>query len=159
MEKPLLTEAITVKMAETMYSAEKVEEAKETLEETKEKMQEAKNKVAEEDEELIIAMKNSIQDFIIELEDKITFCEKNIDEFKASIANNIDNKIDGEKKLVWLEQKKSDLKRKLDDYKKTEHGNWESFKMEFGHDIGDLEKALNHLNRNKLTPTIISKNS
>ena len=122
-------------------------------------MQKAKNKEAEEDEELIISMKNSIQDFIKELEDKITFCEKNIVEFKSSLANNYENKVDGEKKLVWLEQQKSDLKRKLDNYKKTEHNNWESFKMEFSHDISDLEKALNHLNRNKLTPTIISKNN
>lgn len=52
------------------------------------------------------------------------------------------------KKITVLEQKNSDLKKKLDDYKVEDKEQWEKFKVEFSKDMNDLGTAFgNFLNK------------
>ena len=76
-------------------------------------------------------------------EEKIDANEKSIAEFKARIAKEKrENRAKYEKKLAGLEQKNSDMKKKLDEYKEDGKEKWTSFKNEFSHDMDELGKAL-----------------
>jgi len=76
-------------------------------------------------------------------EEKIRAYEKSISEFKARIANETKgNKAKYEKKLVKLEQKTSNLRKKLEKYKEEGIDKWDSFKLKFNHDMDELGKAL-----------------
>ena len=44
-----------------------------------------------------------------------------------------------------MEQKNTDLKRRLDDYKQDGKENWEKFKIEFNRDMDELGKAFKDL--------------
>ena len=52
-------------------------------------------------------------------------------------------KADYHNKIMELEQKNSDMKKKLDDYKTEGKQKWEIFKTEFSHDMDELGKAFN----------------
>ena len=76
-------------------------------------------------------------------EEKISSYEKTIDELKAKIAQETkENIAKYEKKLAELEQKTSDMKKKLEEYKRGGKEKWDSYKFKFNHDINELEKAL-----------------
>jgi len=45
-------------------------------------------------------------------------------------------------KVDELEQKNSDLKKQMDDYKAEGKEKWEKFKTEFGHDMDELGNAF-----------------
>jgi hypothetical protein len=76
-------------------------------------------------------------------EEKISSYEKSIGELKARIANGTkENLAKYEKKLVELEQKTSDMKKKLEKYKEEGKDKWDSFKLKFNHDLDELGKAL-----------------
>jgi septal ring factor EnvC (AmiA/AmiB activator) len=80
------------------------------------------------------------------LKEILTDQEKNIAEFKARIAKEKkENRADYEKKLIELENKNSDLKKKLADYKDDGQDKWISFKAEFNRDIDELGKAFKDL--------------
>lgn len=106
------------------------------VENAKEKMEEARQKLDQ-------ALRDSIQKFKKESEDKIIVYEKGIADLKAGIIKeNKENKALYEKKLAELEQKNSDLKKKLGDYKEENIEKWIAFKTEFAQDMDGLEKAL-----------------
>jgi hypothetical protein len=44
--------------------------------------------------------------------------------------------------LAILEQKNSDLKKKLDGFKEESKDKWDKFKAEFNHDMEELGKAF-----------------
>jgi len=76
-------------------------------------------------------------------EEKISSYEKSIGELKARIANGTkENLAKYEKKLVELEQKTSDMKKKLEEYKEEGKDKWDAFKLKFNHDLDELGKAL-----------------
>jgi len=49
-----------------------------------------------------------------------------------------------EKKIETLEQQNKDLKKRIEDYEKSQ-SDWETFKREFNHDMDELGKALKDL--------------
>jgi hypothetical protein len=49
-----------------------------------------------------------------------------------------------EKKIETLEQQNRDLKKRMEDYEKSQ-SDWETFKREFNHDMDELGKALKDL--------------
>lgn len=51
-------------------------------------------------------------------------------------------KAEYDKKIADLETRNSNLKQKLTDYKEEGKDKWESFKIEFNHDMDELGKAL-----------------
>jgi len=49
-----------------------------------------------------------------------------------------------ERRIETLEQQNRDLKKRIEDYEKTQ-SDWETFKREFKHDMDELGKALKGL--------------
>jgi len=123
-------------------SATKVENAED-------KLQNAKDETKEAQSELYKVRNDSIQEYLQfkkESEELIIANEKAIAEFKAKIASmKKESRAKYEKTIAGLEQKNSDLKKKLENYKDDGHDNWISFKNEFNHDMDELGKALKDL--------------
>ncbi|MBI5539459.1 MAG: hypothetical protein HY951_05330 [Bacteroidia bacterium] len=72
--------------------------------------------------------------------------ENNIAEFKARIEKDKKNaKSDYKKKIALLEQKNSDMKKKMDEYTDQGKENWEIFKAEFNNEMDEMAKALKEL--------------
>jgi len=97
------------------------------------------------------ALKDSIQQFKKEYEQKIINNEKIIADFKVSISKQ--KKKDRalyEKKLADLEKRNRDIKTRLQDFKDVEKDKWGVFKKEFGHDMDELGEAFKDLTVNNV---------
>ena len=123
-------------------SATKVENAED-------KVQDAKNDLADSQRDLNAIRLDTIsnyEQFKLEAEKILIAQEKNITDLKARLAS--EKKVinaDYDKKLAELENKNSELERKLADYKDDGQDKWNSFKAEFNHDIDELGKAFKDL--------------
>ena len=87
-----------------------------------------------------------IEKFRKEAAEKIAANEKSIAEFKA--RKEADKKIaqsDYDKKIEALEQKNSDMKKKMDDFRFEGAEKWESFKADFSHGLSELGNAFTEL--------------
>lgn len=120
-------------------SAQKVENAQE-------KLDDSENNLVEAEIDLEQVRQDSIDEYMkfrTQAEEKIIAHNKSIAEFRTRIAQQKrENRSQYEAKLYELEQKNTDLKKKLDDYKDGGKDKWVSFKNEFGHDMEELGKAL-----------------
>lgn len=77
---------------------------------------------------------------------KIATNNKSIAEFNARMDNQkAGAKADYKKQIDAIEQKNSDLKKKLDEYKAGSKEQWEKFKAEFSRDMDDLGIAFKNL--------------
>ncbi|WP_435353133.1 hypothetical protein [Emticicia sp. SJ17W-69] len=93
------------------------------------------------------------EDYLVEVEaykketaDKIAANEQSIKEFNARVATEKkEARVAYQQKIAELEQKNTDMKKKLDDYKQDGKENWEKFKTEFNHDMDELGKAFKDL--------------
>lgn len=84
-----------------------------------------------------------IESYRKETADKITANDQSIADFKARVAKEKkDVKADYEKQIAALEQKNTDMKKKLDSYKADSKEEWVKFKTEFGADMDNLGKAF-----------------
>lgn len=87
-----------------------------------------------------------IQSYRKEEADKIAANDQSIAEFKTRIAGDKkEAKAEYTKKIAELEQKNSDMKKKLDEYKADGKDKWEKFKTEFNHDMDEMGKAFKDL--------------
>ena len=110
------------------------------------KVEKAQENVVEANQKLNQALKDSIQQFRTESENRISIYEKDIVEFRARIANEKkDNKSKYEKKLAELDKKNIEMKKKLADYKYEEQAKWEIFKAEYNHDMDQLGQSFKDL--------------
>jgi len=76
-------------------------------------------------------------------EEKINSYEKIIVEFKARIVKETKEDIAKyEKTLAELEQKASDIKKKVHEYKEEGKDKWDAYNLKFNHDLDELGKAL-----------------
>lgn len=81
-----------------------------------------------------------------ENETRIATNDHLISDFKVRIANEKKAvKDEYNKKIAELEQKNTDTRRKLDEYKAESKEKWESFKSEFNRDMDELGTALSNL--------------
>ena len=145
MKKIFLPIAVTLLMASsvlTSYGQEidrKSEKAREDLKEAKLDEIAAKKDLKE-------AQKDSAaeyQQFKIDENKKIQNNDNSIADFKARIAKKKkENRAQYEKKLAVLEQKNTDLKKRLVDFKDNGKDNWAAFKREFNHDMDQLGKSI-----------------
>ena len=144
MKKIISKLAIASLMAGIVFSgcqsaAKKVENAEKDL-------QNAQNNVVDARQDLYKATKDSLTEYQIfknESQQKISAHEKSIAEFKARIAaEKQENKVAYEKKIAELENKNSDLKRKLEEYKEDGQTKWTEFKSKFSHDMSELGQAF-----------------
>ncbi len=102
-------------------------------------------KQAQEDYKLEIA------NFKKESNEKITANEKAIANFKTQMVSAKNDVKASYKKLIEsLEQKNSDMKKRMNNYEYQEDNNdkWQSFKREFNHDMEELGKAFKDLTVN-----------
>jgi len=87
-----------------------------------------------------------IESYRKEAADKIAANNRSIAEFNVRIENEKkDAKADYKKKIAALEQKNSDMKKKMDEYKAEGKDKWEAFKIEFNHDLEEIGKAFKDL--------------
>ena len=76
-------------------------------------------------------------------EEKINSYEKIIVEFKARIVKETKEDIAKyENTLAELEQKASDIKKKVHEYKEEGKDKWDAYNLKFNHDLDELGKAL-----------------
>jgi hypothetical protein len=111
-----------------------------------EELEIAQNNLKQAGTELIKANEEYLEDiaqYRKETADKIAANGKSIADFKLRIANEKKSaKADYTKKIAELEQKNTDSKKKMDDYKAEGLASWKKFKSEFGHDMDALGKAF-----------------
>lgn len=89
---------------------------------------------------------SDIEKFRKETDERIVANQKSLNEFNARISKQKKEAQEEYKnKVADLEQKNSDMKKKMDDYKAAGKENWEKFKIEFSHDMSELGKALSGL--------------
>jgi len=137
MKKRIITIAISTIITGTVItscqsSAKKVEDAKENVIEAK--------------QELSQVLKDSIQQFKTESSGKIASHEKIIADFRTRISKEKKaTNVEYLKKLTELEQKNSDLKKSLDDFKEESQDKWYTFKVKFTNDMDDLGRAFKEL--------------
>lgn len=114
-----------------------------------EKVENAQENVTEANTDLDTANAQylaDIENYKKETADKITANDQSIAEFKARIQEEKkEAKADYKKKIAELEQKNTDMKKKMDDYKVEGKEKWETFKAEFTHDMDELGKAFKDL--------------
>lgn len=119
----------------------------ENLKDAKDEMSVAEKNLKEANQEYIADMENYKKN----VSATITANEKSIIEFKARIVNSKkEAKADYEKEINELENKNSDMKRKMDEYTLEGNEQWNSFKAEFSHDMDELGKALKALTVNNM---------
>jgi hypothetical protein len=87
-----------------------------------------------------------LENFRKEAAKKIAVNEKSIADFKARIElEKKEVSSDYRKKINELEEKNTDMKKTMDDYKAEGKESWEKFKSEFNKDMDKLVKALQEL--------------
>src|SRR6478736_4653267 len=140
MKKSILVfPAIALLAAATLTScnspSKKVEEAQKDV-------NEANKDLAKANEEYLA----DIESYRKETADKIAANERSIAEFNSRIKEQKrEAAADYKLKITKLEQKNSDMKKHLDEYKAEGKENWEKFKTEFNHDMDELGKAFKDL--------------
>jgi len=114
-----------------------------------EKVENAQDNVAEANKDLNIANQEYLADieaYKKEATARIDANNQSIAEFNKRIeSKKLDAKIDYQKKIAELDQKNSDLKKKLDNYKADGKDNWEKFKEEFSRDVENIGQAFKDL--------------
>ncbi len=125
----------TTTLTSCLSSADKVENAEDKLKDAQNKLDEVRqDSIADYDK------------FKKEADEKFMAHEKSINEFKARIANEKkESREKYEKQIADLEQKKYDLKKKLDEFQAAGKEGWEKYKSEFVNDMENLAKAINDL--------------
>lgn len=137
MKKSILTLALTMFAAGTIFtscnsSSEKVENAEENLKQASQDLDKANEEYFTE-----------IEKYRKDAAEKFTANEQSIIAFNARIENEkAEAKADYRNKIAELEQKNTDIKRRMDDYKAISKEEWETFKAEFNHDMEELGKAF-----------------
>jgi hypothetical protein len=148
MKTSIITLAITLITAGTMLTG--CLKSDKNIENAQNKVQDAENNVAQAKHELNQAINDSIQEFKKAAQDKIILYEKNIAEFKIKLENDKKaGKAKYEKKLTELEQKNSDMKKKLVEYKEEGKEAWESFRTTFSHDMDELGNSISNFFSNE----------
>jgi len=75
--------------------------------------------------------------------DKIAANEKSIAEFNARTEHEKkEAKADYKAKIAELEQRNTDMKKKMDDYKEDGKENWEKFKVDFNLEMDELNQSF-----------------
>jgi hypothetical protein len=83
-------------------------------------------------------------------EERIANNEKIIADFKASRAANKKAIKDSEQRMIdELEQRNINMRKKIIEYKENGKDEWAAFKIEFGHDMDELGKAIKGLTVNE----------
>lgn len=109
-------------------------------------MEEAQTTVVEADRDLEETTQADMNQYRKEAADRIADNDSTIIAVKAQMVNETaDVKADYENQLEVLEQKNSDMKKKLADYKGEGKEQWETFKTAFNREMNTLDTAFDDL--------------
>ena len=123
-------------------SSEKVENSQNNVQEAKKNVEEANNDLDKANQEYL----KDIENYRKEIADKIAANDQSITELKTRIKHEKkEAKADYKKTIDKLEQKNSDMKKKLDDYKADGKEKWELFKTDFNKGMDEIGKSLKDL--------------
>jgi preprotein translocase subunit SecF len=87
-----------------------------------------------------------MENFRIETAEKFASNDKSVIDFNTRIVNEKkEAKANYQKQITDLEQKSSDMKKRIDDYKAEGKEKWNIFKTEFNHDMDELGLAFKDL--------------
>lgn len=140
MKKSILAIATAAFLTGTIFTScnssnEKVENAEENLKEANQELDEA-------NEAYLLEIENYKKETAAKYEKN----QQSIIEFEARIATEKKEvREDYQNKIAELEQKDTDTRKKLDNYKAISKEEWEKFKAEFSHDMEELGKAYSDL--------------
>jgi len=149
MKKIMTTMVGAVLMTATIFTG--CESSNSDVENARDNLHEAKVNVVEANIELNQSLRDSIQLFKTELEQKISSYDIAIAELKTKAANQKKDKISAyTKTLNELESKSNQLKTKLKEYKEEGLDQWTSFKKEFNHDASELGEAIKDITKNNV---------
>lgn len=141
MKKSFLTLFVAAFFAGTIFtscssSAEKVEDAQEEVNESQEELNEANKEYLEE-----------MERYRLEAAERTAQNQESIAEFEQRIAKQkADAREDYKKRIAELNQKNTDLKKQMEDYKDSGKENWEVFKKQYNHSMDELALKLLELN-------------
>ena len=114
-----------------------------------EKVEQAQEKVAAANQSLDKANADyvaAVEKYRRETAAIIATNNESIAAFNARIeSEKMEARADYQKKIATLEQKNTDLKKRLDDYKAEGKNSWEQFKIEFSRDLDELGNAFRDL--------------
>lgn len=113
------------------------------------KVEEAQTAVVEANQELEQATqeyRSDMKQYREKASDRIAANDSMITSLKANMANETaDMQVEYEEQLAALEQKNSDMKNKLADYKAEGKEQWETFKTAFNREMDTLGEAFTKL--------------
>lgn len=144
MKKIVFTLAATAFFAGILFTS--CNSSSQKIDNAEDKVLDAQEQVIDAKIDLTQARQDSItefQQFKTDFQNQISANEKAIAGLKLSIADaNQGNNVLYEKKVAELEERNSDMKIKLAEYKKGETDQWQTFKSEFKRDMDELGKAF-----------------
>lgn len=121
-------------------SAEKVENAQEEV-------KDANADLAKANQEYL----SDVDAYRKETANRIAANDKTIAELKAKTAlEKKEAREEYNKKIAALEEKNTNMKKKMEDYQPTNKEKWESFKSEFSHDMDELGNSFKDLTINNV---------
>ncbi len=113
------------------------------------KVENAEDNVAAAEQDLTKANQEylaDLQKYREEVAMKIATNNKSIAEFNARMDNQkAEAKADYKKRIDAIQQKNSDMKKRLDEFKAESKEQWENFKAEFSRDMEDLGIAFKNM--------------
>ncbi len=113
------------------------------------KVENAQNNVTEANKSLDKAnadYQTDIDNYRKQTADKIAANNKSYADFKERMEKEKKNiKADNQKKLDAIEQKNSDLQKKMDDFKASTKENWEAFQSDFNRQMDGLAQDFKDL--------------
>lgn len=113
------------------------------------RVENAEDNVVDANEALDVANREYLADmetFRLTTAERIAINEQRIAEFRIRIKTaKRETRVDYENKIALLEQKNNDMRKSMNDYKANGKDNWATFKVEFNHDMDELNTALTSL--------------
>ncbi len=117
------------------------------------KVENAQDNVTQANRDLDTANKEylaDIESYRKQTAERIAANQKSIDEFNGRIANDKkEAREEYKKKIDALEQKNTDMKKTMDDYKADGKDKWQTFKAEFSKSMDELGQSFKDLTAKK----------
>ncbi|HEY5499027.1 MAG TPA: hypothetical protein VIK20_01450 [Bacteroidales bacterium] len=142
----MLSESNLSNLPQAEFEVKLTDSSVEIVQDPRDKAKEDREDLVKTREKQAVTLNDSIQDFKMESLDKISQNAMFIAEFREKIPVAQSELVAKyHSKVNELNQKNSEMKTKLEEYKLESKGRWISFKYEYKHDLIALDKALKDL--------------
>jgi len=142
----MLSESNLSNLPQAEFEVKLTDSSVEIVQDPRDKAKEDREDLVKTREKQAVTLHDSIRDFKMESLEKINQNGKIIAEFGEKIPVSQSELVAKyHSKVNELNQKNSEMKTKLEEYKLESKGRWISFKYEYKHDMIALDKALKDL--------------